>query len=176
MLEGHRPTEWRFWVSMDPWLDRLAGHGPAEWRSWVCVSLAWQALGAQACGVNIVQGCVGLGGMAQWDGDRVGLYLQCGRPWGHVPAEQRSCRAGGHSPKKQSSCRAVPTLRVWPSQMEIVRVCISGMAGLGAWPGRAEKGRFLKRRKFTFTRARWLKVLCLALCKGIGVGPPQSFL
>jgi hypothetical protein len=63
--EGLRPVEWSSCVSMDPWLDRLGRCGPAEWRSWVCGSLAWQALGAQACGVNIVQGCAGLGSVAQ---------------------------------------------------------------------------------------------------------------
>jgi hypothetical protein len=30
----------------------------------VCEFLAWQALGAQPCKVNIVQGCAGFGGMA----------------------------------------------------------------------------------------------------------------
>jgi hypothetical protein len=108
----------------------------------VCGSLAWQAwrawsstmeivhmwvpsfagLRAQVCGVNIVQGCAGLGGMAsrveivqgwgvwpskmellkgctgfgvmaQQNRDCACLYLQCGRPWGCGPAEQSSCRA-----------------------------------------------------------------------------------
>jgi hypothetical protein len=61
-------------VCLWSWLDRLGEHGPAEWRSCVCGSPALQALGAQACGVNIVQGCAGLGGMAQ----------QKWRSWGFV--------------------------------------------------------------------------------------------
>jgi hypothetical protein len=45
-------------------LTGFGGHSPAEQRSCMCGSLAWQALGAQACGVNIVQGCAGLGHVA----------------------------------------------------------------------------------------------------------------
>jgi hypothetical protein len=74
--EGRRPAEWRTCVSMDPGLDRLGGRGPAEQRSCMCGSLAWQALGAQACGVNIVQGCASLGVVAQQKGDGACLYLQ----------------------------------------------------------------------------------------------------
>jgi hypothetical protein len=48
-----------------PWLTGLRGRSSAEWRSCICGSLAWQALGTQACGVNIVWGCAGLGGVAQ---------------------------------------------------------------------------------------------------------------
>jgi hypothetical protein len=62
-------------MSVYPWLDRLGGHSAAERRSSVCGSPAWQALGAQACGVNIVQGCAGLGGVAQQSRDRGCLYL-----------------------------------------------------------------------------------------------------
>jgi hypothetical protein len=153
------------------------GLGVPEGRMWVewgilCVygSLAWQAwgarssrmeimgvgvpvlagLGAQACGVNILQGCVGLGGMAQLNWDCAGLYLQHSRPWGHVLAKQRSCRAvqaleawlakqrlcraGGHIPAKWSSCRAVQVLGAWPGR-DCAGLCRPG----GAWPGRDHK-------------------------------------
>jgi hypothetical protein len=114
-------------VSVNPQLDRPGGVGVgvgegeggrdlAEWRSCVCGSPAWQALVAQACGVDIVQACAGLEGTAQWNRDCACVYFRCGSSCGHVPAKQRSCRP-------------VQALGSWPSGMEIVRVCISGMAG-----------------------------------------------
>jgi hypothetical protein len=65
----------------------------------VCGSPPWQALGAQACGVNILQGCAGFGVLAQQNGDRVCLYLRCGMPEGM--AQQSGdlaglCRPWGH--------------------------------------------------------------------------------
>jgi hypothetical protein len=61
-------------MSVGPLLDIPGGgRGPAEQRSWVCGSLAWQALEAQACRVDIVQACASLGGMAQQIRDRAGL-------------------------------------------------------------------------------------------------------
>jgi hypothetical protein len=54
-------------------LTGLGGCSPAEWRLCVYGSHAWQTLGAQACGVNIVQGCAGLGGVAQQSRDHAGL-------------------------------------------------------------------------------------------------------
>jgi hypothetical protein len=65
MPEGCRPVEWRSCMSVNPHLTGLGSHGPAERRSCMCRSLAWQALGAKSCRVNIVQGCAGLGSMAQ---------------------------------------------------------------------------------------------------------------
>jgi hypothetical protein len=90
MPEGHRPVESkpvesRSCMSMDPWLDRFGGHSPAEWRSWVYGSPAWQALGAQACRVKIVQGCVGLEGVAQ---QRSWRAVQA---WGAWPGGDRKC-------------------------------------------------------------------------------------
>jgi hypothetical protein len=98
MPKGHRPVHWRFLLSMSPWLDRLGGGGLAEWWSWVCGSTAQQALGAQACGVNIVQDCAGLGDMAPRNGDCICLYLQCGWPWGMAWQSRdlaRLCRPWG---------------------------------------------------------------------------------
>jgi hypothetical protein len=73
------------------WIPGLTGLGssPEEQRSCMCGSLAWQALGAQACRVNIVQGCAGFRGVAQRNGDHACLYLWWGRPWGCGPAKQR---------------------------------------------------------------------------------------
>jgi hypothetical protein len=65
--------------------------------------LAWQALGAQACGVNIVQDCVGLGNVAQRKGDPACLYLCHGMLC--VPAQQRSCRAGGSGQRNGAPAR-----------------------------------------------------------------------
>jgi hypothetical protein len=39
-----------------------------------------------------VQACAGLGGMAQQNLDHECVDHRCGRPWGHGPAEWRSCR------------------------------------------------------------------------------------
>jgi hypothetical protein len=99
-------------VSMDPQLDRLGGCCPAEQRSFMCGSLAWLALGAQACGVNSVQGCadlvivaqqsrdlagpcisgaVGLGGMYWQSRDLAGLC----RPWGCGQQSRDRARLGG---------------------------------------------------------------------------------
>jgi hypothetical protein len=120
-------------VSMDPWLDRLGELSPAERRSWVCGSPAWQALGAQACGMNIVQGCVGLGGVAQWmeivwvcissTAGLGGVYWQsrdlaglC-RPW----------RCGGQSRDRAG-------LGVQSSQMELLQGC-AGLGGLAQLNG-----------------------------------------
>jgi hypothetical protein len=116
-------------MSVGPQLDRLGARGPSERRWCMCGSLAWQALGAQACGVNIVQGCASLGVEAQWNRDSACLYLWHGRPWGHVLAKQRSCRA-------------VQALGVWPAKQRLCRVgghrlakIVQGCAGLGeAWP------------------------------------------
>jgi hypothetical protein len=51
-------------MSMDTWLDRLGGAWSSRMEILCVGSPAWQALGAQACRVNIVQGCAGLGGVA----------------------------------------------------------------------------------------------------------------
>jgi hypothetical protein len=85
------------WIPGLTGLEALA----AEWRLWVCGSLALQALGVQACKVNIVQGCAGLGGMA---------------------GKAEVCKAGGHSPAKQSSCRVVQAWRGCGTA-EIINVC-----------------------------------------------------
>jgi hypothetical protein len=68
--------------------------------------------------VNIVQGCVGLWGVAQQNGDSAGLYLQPCRPWMRVPTEQRSCRA-------------VQALEVWQAKQRLSRTRGCGaLAGL----------------------------------------------
>jgi hypothetical protein len=72
-----------------------------------------------------VQGCASLRVVAQQNGYPACLYLQRGRPWGPVPAEQRLCRA-------------VQAWRAQPSGTKIVHVCISSMTGLGGVVGRAE--------------------------------------
>jgi hypothetical protein len=119
--EGHRLAEWRSCMSVYPWLERLGGHGWAEWRSCVCVyvcvwvTLAWQALGAQSCRVNIVQCCAGFGGVAckaeimQGWGVQPSERSSCRavHAFGAWPAKQRSCRAGEHGPERWSSFRAV---------------------------------------------------------------------
>jgi hypothetical protein len=51
-------------MSVDSWLNSFEGCGCVEWRSCLWVSLAWQALGAQVCRVNIVQCCAGFVGVA----------------------------------------------------------------------------------------------------------------
>jgi hypothetical protein len=81
----------------------------------MCVFPAWQALGAQACRVNTVQGSAGLGVVAQQNGDHVCLYLWRSRPWGCGPAAQRSCRAvqawGGAWPGGDRKCLWIPGLK-----------------------------------------------------------------
>jgi hypothetical protein len=85
----------------------------------VCVCISGVAcLRACPSRVEILQGSAGLGGMAS----KAEILQGC----------------GGHSPAKRSSCRVVQALGLWPSGMEIMRVCISGTAGLGVWPSRAE--------------------------------------
>jgi hypothetical protein len=109
-------------------------------------------LRAQACGMNIVQCCAGLGGMAnkteimhgwgawpsetellqdcaglavvaQKNRDYACLHLQCGSPWGHGLAEQRSCRAvqalWGVWPPEIVNVRGSPALGA--GLMEILR-------------------------------------------------------
>jgi hypothetical protein len=139
------------WQSRDPvclWipgLTGLGGHSLAEQRLWVCGSPAWQALEAQACRVNIVQGCVGLLGLAQQNGNCACLYLQCSRPWGH-DWQSRDVQGWEHIPAKWSSCRAVQVLGTRPGRdhaglcgpggghdlAEIVNVC--GFLALRAHP------------------------------------------
>jgi hypothetical protein len=107
-------------VSVDLQLDRPGGCGPAEWRSYVCGSLAWQALGAQACRVDIGQAWAGLESTTQQNGDHACVYLRRGRPWGYGSVLIMQAFVG---------------LEGWPSRTEIVHVCISSVAGLGgvAW-------------------------------------------
>jgi hypothetical protein len=98
------------------WIPGLTGFGgvcsPAEGRLWVCRSLA--------CRVNIVQGYVGLGGMAQWTeivcvcissaAGLGGVYQQSRDlaglcwPWG-LAGKAEIMQGGGDSQPKQSSCR-----------------------------------------------------------------------
>jgi hypothetical protein len=112
------------WLSGDPvclWIPGLTGFGgvcsPAEGRLWVCRSLA--------CRVNIVQGYVGLGGMAQWT-EIVCVCISSAAGLGGVYQQSRDlaglCWPWG----------------AWPNPMEIMCVCISGEAGLGTWAGRAD--------------------------------------
>jgi hypothetical protein len=121
----------------------------------VCQSLAWQALGAQACRVNIVQAW-----RARPSGTEiVGVCISCAAGLWGGPAKQRSCRAvqalgtwlakqrlckaRGHGPAKRSFCRGVPALGSRPSRMEVC-VCISSVPGLGsvAWQSGACAGLF----------------------------------
>jgi hypothetical protein len=100
---GCRPAEWRSCLTVDPQLARLRGLGLAEWRSCMCQSPVWQALGAWPRGTEML--C---------------LYLWHGTPWGHVPAEQRSCRAvpalvGGMASMAE----------IGPSEMEVLQGCAS---------------------------------------------------
>jgi hypothetical protein len=74
----------------------------------MCVSQAWQALGAWPGRAEIMKACAGLGGMAQRNRAHAGL------------------------------CRPVQAWRAQPSRMEIMRVCISGMAALAGWPSEME--------------------------------------
>jgi hypothetical protein len=113
-------------VSVNPQLDRPGGYnGPADCSLWVCGSRGWQAFRAQACGVDIVQVCVGLEDMAWRNRDRECVYLRRGRTWGCGLAQQRSYRL-------------VQAWRAQPSRTEIMPVCISSPAGLAGVAGRAE--------------------------------------
>jgi hypothetical protein len=76
----------------------------------MCGSLAWQALGAQSCRVNIVQDCAGLWGVTQQSRDLAGLC----RPWVGGPVEGRSC---------MFVSLAWQALRVCTSKAEILQGC-----------------------------------------------------
>jgi hypothetical protein len=136
---------------VDTCFDRPGGHGSAEWRLCVCGSLVWQALGAQACRVDIVHTYAGLEGPAQLNRDHACLYLQHGRPWvvdsraglcipeGCGPEERRSRVFVSPTwyalrlwPADQRFCRPVKAWRAQPSETKIVLACV----GLRAWPGR----------------------------------------
>jgi hypothetical protein len=73
----------------------------------VCGSLASQALGAQSCGVNIVQGCAGLGGMAG--------KAEIVHGWGAWPSEteplQGCAGLGGVWPGGDCKCLWIPGLK-----------------------------------------------------------------
>jgi hypothetical protein len=89
----------------------------------VCLKGTGQWSGDSAC--LWIPGLTSLGGVVQQNRDCAYVGPWLGRPWGHSPAEQRSCRA-------------VQALGVCSNGMEIVCVCISGPAGLGgmAWQSR----------------------------------------
>jgi hypothetical protein len=83
-------------------LYRPGGHNPVERRSWVCVSQALQALRPWPGKAEIMQACAArrssCNSVQAWRVqpsrmEIVGVYLSCGRPFGHGPTEQRSCRA-----------------------------------------------------------------------------------
>jgi hypothetical protein len=112
-----------------PGLTGLVGVSVQQNGDRVCVgggSPVWQGLGAQGCGVNIVQGCACLGDMAQWNGDHTCLYLWCSRPWGSGLADQRSCRAV-QSWVCGRQCRDRAGWGAQPSETELLQGC----AGLG---------------------------------------------
>jgi hypothetical protein len=136
------------------WIPGLTGmgrgRGPAEWKLCLCGSPAWQALGAQACGVNVVQGCAGLGGLAQRKGDHECLYLWHGRHWGDVAQQSRDlaglCRPGvGAWPDRDHKCLWIPNLKgsshgdpaglrilgVWDSTALVGQKSRAYQAGLG---------------------------------------------
>jgi hypothetical protein len=73
----------------------------------VCVSLAWQALGAQPCRVNIVQCCAGFGGVAS-----KAVIMQ---GWGVWPSKmellQGCAGLGGAWPGGDCKCLWIPGLK-----------------------------------------------------------------
>jgi hypothetical protein len=91
-------------------LRRPLGCGPGEQRSCMFVSPVWQGLGACTCRAEILQGCVGFGGMA---------------------SNAEIVQGWGRGPVKPSSCRAVQAFGAW-WEGEIVQGC----EGEGVWPGR----------------------------------------
>jgi hypothetical protein len=115
-------------VSVDPWLDRPEGHGPAEWRSCMCVSQAWQALGTQACRMDIVQACAGLEGAVQGNGGHVCVFQawQALGVWPRRAEILQGCEGLGAWPGGDHECLWIPTHK-GSSEGD------HGVSGVGVW-------------------------------------------
>jgi hypothetical protein len=113
-------------MSMDPWLDRLGRALSSRTEILcvcVCVCPTWQALGAQACGVNIVQDCAGLGAWPSGT-EIVCVYISDAAGLGAWPSRaeilQGCASLGGHGLVKIVNVCGSLTLSAHPT--EILRV------------------------------------------------------
>jgi hypothetical protein len=98
----------------------------------MCGSPAWQALGTQACRLNIVQGCAGLQVMAQQNRDRTFLS-PAWQALGEWPSRAEIFQ--GCAGLEGIACKAelMQSWGAWTSEMELLQGC----AGVGwVWPGR----------------------------------------
>jgi hypothetical protein len=98
--EGHGLADWRSYLSVDLWLDRLGG----VWPSRTEILRVW------------VPGLAGLRGA----GLQNGYFASLCRTGGHGPVEQRSCVCVP---------QAWQALGMWPGRAEIVQAC-AGLGGM----------------------------------------------
>jgi hypothetical protein len=94
----------------------------------MCVSQAWQALGTQACRVDIVQACAGLEGAVQGNGGHVCVFQawQALGVWPRRAEILQGCEGLGAWPGGDHECLWIPTHK-GSSEGD------HGVSGVGVW-------------------------------------------
>jgi hypothetical protein len=122
----------------------------------MCGSPAWQALGAQTWGMNNVQACAGLEGMAQCNGDHamfVSLAQQALGAWASIAEIMQGHTGPGVLTQQNRECMYLHCGRPWgmaQQSRDTAGLCRPG----GVWSGRDCKSLWIPSLKGSSHRDR----------------------